>query len=72
MEKNLDGVDDPDIPTSEIANILHSDDLSAKIFKIKKSKKKTNNCKWFDNDLRSKRKTLVKKESYYLDFLVTP
>jgi hypothetical protein len=43
MEKNLDGVDDPDIPTSEIVNILDRAALSAKIFKIKKSKKKTNN-----------------------------
>jgi hypothetical protein len=32
LEKNLDGVDDPDIPTSEIVNILDRAALSAKIF----------------------------------------
>jgi hypothetical protein len=35
LEKNLDGVDDPDIPTSEIVNILDRAALSAKIFKKK-------------------------------------
>jgi hypothetical protein len=53
-------VDDPDIPTSEIVNILDRAALSPKIFR-KKSKIKTNNYKWFDNDLRSKQKTLVEK-----------
>jgi hypothetical protein len=72
MEKNLDGVDDPDIPTSEIVNILDRAALSAKIFKIKKSKKKTNNCKWFDNDLRSKRKTHVEKGELLSRFPCNP
>jgi hypothetical protein len=52
LEKNLDGVDDPDIPTSEIVNILDRAALSAKIFR-KKSKIKTNNYKWFDNDSKN-------------------
>jgi hypothetical protein len=72
LEKNLDGVDDPDIPTSEIVNILDRAALSAKIFKKKKSKKKTNNCKWFDNDLRSKRKTLVEKGELLSRFPCNP
>ena len=54
-KKRLDNVDDPDIPTSEIVNILDRAALSAN----KKSKKKTN--KSFDNDVRSKRNTLVEK-----------
>jgi hypothetical protein len=35
LEKNLDGVDDPDISTSEIVNILDRAALSATIFKKK-------------------------------------
>jgi hypothetical protein len=54
-KKQLANVDDPDIPTSEIVNILDRAALSAN----KKSKKKTN--KSFDNDLKSKRNTLVEK-----------
>ena len=54
-KKRLDNVDDPDIPTSEIVSILDRAALSAN----KKSKKKTN--KSFDNDVRSKRNTLVEK-----------
>ena len=62
-EKNLDGVDDPDIPTSEIVNILDRAALSAKKTTDKQTKnnlrKKTNNCKWFDNDLRSTGSSVV-------------
>ena len=70
-KKRLDNVDDPDIPTSEIVNILDRAALSAKNFR-KKSKIKTNNYKWFDNDLRSKQKTLVEKGELLSRFPCNP
>ena len=39
LKKNLDGVDDPDIPTSEIVNILDRAALSATILKKKSDNK---------------------------------
>ena len=71
MERDLDALEDPDIPTSEFINILDKAASSAKILR-NKPKKKANSSKWFDNDLGTKRKSLLEKADLFSKFPNNP